>query len=64
MAIGELAGNHFTTAHNGRKRLQNLAGNYVADAGEHLTLTWHGGGMLARWPSGLVTQIFRFCNGV
>ena len=58
----QLASWHGTALHNGPitdpSVYQNLAGNYVADAGERLTLTWHGGGMLARWPFGLVTQIF------
>ena len=57
-----LASWHGTALHNGpitdASVYQNLAGNYVADAGERLTLTWNGGGMLARWPFGLVTQIF------
>ena len=57
-----LASWHGTALHNGTitdtSVYQNLAGNYVSDAGERLTLTWHGGGMLARWPFGVVTQIF------
>jgi hypothetical protein len=57
-----LASWHGTALHNGpitdASAYQNLAGNYVSDAGEHLILTWHGGGMLVRWPLGVVTQIF------
>jgi hypothetical protein len=38
---------------------QSLAGEYVSDAGQRLVLSWHGGGILARWPgNGVVTQIF------
>lgn len=57
-----LASWHGTALHNGpitdASKYEHLAGNYVSDASERLILTWHGGGMLARWPLGIVTQIF------
>lgn len=38
---------------------QKLAGEYLSDFGPQLVLSWHGGGILVRWPgNGVVTQIF------
>lgn len=38
---------------------QHLAGEYHSDSGASLVLSWHGGGILARWPdNGRSSQIF------
>lgn len=37
----------------------HIAGTYLPESGPPLVLSWHGGGIIAKWPdTGTTTQIF------